>query len=131
MKNQDLTNFANALLSAPAVRWNDTGEPAQPAVVTAAAALAAKVDELGELRAQIADLVDRAEQIRADLENAGLPIIDGHNYRASLTTVKGRTLTNWEAIAKRFDPSPQLIRAHTKTGKESTRLNMTARKITH
>ena len=101
------------------------------AIIAAAGTLAAKVDELGELRAQIADLVDRAEQIRADLENAGLPIIDGHNYRATLTTVKGRTLTNWEAIAKRFDPSPQLIRAHTKTGKESTRLNMTARKITH
>lgn len=131
MKNQDLTNFANALLSAPAVRWNDIGEPAQPAAVTAAAALAAKVDRLGAMHAAIASMKREAEQIRADLENAGLPIIDGHNYRATLTTVKGRTLTNWEAIAKRFDPSPQLIRAHTKAGKESTRLNMTARKITH
>ena len=122
MKNQDLTTFANALMSAPALHHNT-----EPAAITAAAALAAKVDELGELRAVIADLVDQAEQIRAELEAAGLPVIEGHKYRASLTTVKGRTTTNWEAIAKRFEPSAQLIRAHTKVGKESTRLNMTAR----
>jgi len=33
--------------------------------------------------------------------------------------------------AAKFKPSRQLIAAHTTTGKASTRLNLTARKITH
>ena len=120
MKPQDLQTLAAAALMPPAA-------PAP----TAAAALAAKVDELGALRAVIADLTKQADQIRTELEDAGLTAIDGQHYSASLTTVAGRTLTDWQTIAQRFKPSAQLIRAYTKTGKPSTRLNVTARKITH
>ena len=129
MKPQDLATLAAAALM-PA-RYNDHGEPAEPAAVTAAAALAAKVDELGQLHAAMADMKKRYEEIRTELEDAGLAAIDGQHYRASFATVAGRTLTDWEAIAAKFKPSAQLIRAHTKTGKPSTRLNVTARKITH
>jgi len=129
MKPQDLQTLAAAALM-PA-RYNDHGEPAQPAAVTAAAALAAKVDELGALRAVIADLTKQADHIRTELEEAGLAAIDGQHYSASFATVSGRTITDWETIAQRFKPSAQLIRAYTKTGKPSTRLNVTARKITH
>jgi histidinol-phosphate/aromatic aminotransferase/cobyric acid decarboxylase-like protein len=120
MKPQDLQTLAKAALMPPAA-------PAP----TAAQALAAKVDELGALRAVIADLTKQADQIRAELENAGLSAIDGQHYSASFATVSGRTITDWETIAQRFKPSAQLIRAYTKTGKPSTRLNVTARKITH
>jgi hypothetical protein len=129
MKPQDLQTLARAALM-PA-RYNDHREPAEPAAVTAAAAIAAKVDELGQLHAAIADMKKRYEAIRADLEDAGLSEIDGQQYRASFATVAGRTLIDWETIAAKFKPSAQLIRAHTKTGKPSTRLNVTARKITH
>jgi hypothetical protein len=98
---------------------------------TAAQMMAANVDTLGTLRAVIADLTKKADAIRADLEDAGLDQIDGQHYTASFAQVAGRTLTDWETIAQRFNPSPQLIRAHTKTGKPSTRLNVTARKISH
>lgn len=132
MKKETFADFANAILAAPAfMRYNDHGEPAEPAAVTAAAALAAKVDELGALRAVIADLQAQADQIRTQLEEAGLATIDGQHYSASITSTKGRTVTDWETIAQRFKPSAQLIRAYTKTGKPSTRLNITARKITH
>jgi histidinol-phosphate/aromatic aminotransferase/cobyric acid decarboxylase-like protein len=120
MKPQDLQTLAAAALMPPAA-------PAP----TAAAALAAKVDELGALRSVIADLTKQADQIRAELEDAGLTAIDGQHYSASFATVSGRTITDWETIAQRFKPSAQLIRAYTKTGKPSTRLNVTARKITH
>ena len=120
MKPQDLQTLAAAALMPP-----------MAPSTTAAAALAAKVDELGALRAVIADLTKQADQIRAELEDAGLSAIDGQHYTASLTTVAGRTLTDWQTIAQRFKPSAQLIRAYTKTGKPSTRLNVTARKITH
>ena len=123
MKPQDLQTIARAALM-------PTTAPATPAP-TAAQAIAAKVDELGQLHAALADMKKRYEAIRADLEDAGLSEIDGQQYRASFAQVAGRTLIDWETIAAKFKPSAQLIRAHTKTGKPSTRLNVTARKITH
>ena len=122
MKNEDMTAFANAVLA-----FQTTHAPAP----TAAQAIAAKVDELGQLHAAMADMKKRYEAIRTELEEAGLKEIDGQQYRASFATVAGRTLIDWETIAQRFKPSAQLIRAHTTTGKPSTRLNVTARKITH
>jgi transposase len=122
MKPQDLHDFAAAVF-APNIK------PTEPQ--TAAAAMADKVDTLGALKAIIADLTKHADQIRAELEDAGLAAIDGQHYSASFAQVAGRTITDWETIAQRFKPSAQLIRAHTKTGKPSTRLNVTARKITH
>ena len=108
-------------------RHHDSGEPTQPAAVTAAAALAAQVDELGQLHAAIADMKRKADKIRTDLENAGLADIEGQLYRVNFAQVAGRTATNWEAIAAKFKPSAQLIRAHTTTGDPSTRLTIKAR----
>jgi hypothetical protein len=122
MKPQDLHDFA-AQVFAPNIK------PTDPQ--TAAQAMADKVDTLGALRAVIADLTQHADRIRTELEDAGLTAIDGQHYSASFAPVKGRTVTDWETIAQRFKPSAQLIRAYTKTGKPSTRLNITARKITH
>ena len=128
MKPQDLQTLAAAALTAPSpMRWNDTGEPAQPAAVTAAAALAAKVDRLGAMHAAIASMKREADQIRAELEDAGLADIEGQLYRVNFAQVAGRTATNWEAIAQRFKPSAQLIRAYTKTGEPSTRMTVKAR----
>jgi hypothetical protein len=122
MKPQDFHKFAAEIFSTPLM---------QMAAPTAAQAIANKVDELGALRAVIADLTKHADQIRTELESAGLATIDGQHYSASLTSTKGRTLIDWQTIAQKFKPSRQLIAAHTTTGKPSTRLNVTARKITH
>jgi hypothetical protein len=109
------------------MRWNDSGEPAEPAAVTAAAALAAKVDELGTLHAAIAEMQRKADNIRTDLEDAGLADIEGRLYRVNFAQCAGKTLTDWQAIAKRLKASPQLIRAYTKTGEASTRMTVKAR----
>lgn len=127
MKPQDLQTLAAAALMPAGFRHHDSAEPAQPAAVTAAAALAAKVDQLGQLHAAIANMKRQADQIRADLEDAGLEHIDGQLYRVNFAQVTGRTATDWEAIAKRFKPSAQLIRAYTKTGEASTRMTVKAR----
>ena len=58
MKTESLTAFANALLAAP------------PAVPTSP--LAAKVDRLGFIRAELDRLALEAETIREELEAAGL-----------------------------------------------------------
>jgi hypothetical protein len=127
MKPQDLQTLAAAALMPAGFRHHDSGEPTEPAAVTAAAALATKVDELGQLHAAIAKLKKDADTIRTELENAGLADIDGQLYRVNFATVAGSTLTNWRAIAERLRASPQLIRAYTKTGEASTRMTVKAR----
>jgi len=69
----------------------------------------------------------KADQIRTELEDAGLSDIEGNLYRVNFATVAGSTLTNWRAIAERLKASPQLIRAYTKTGEASTRMTVKAR----
>jgi histidinol-phosphate/aromatic aminotransferase/cobyric acid decarboxylase-like protein len=127
MKPQDLQTLAAAALMPAGFRHHDSAEPAQPAAVTAAAALAAKVDQLGAMQAAIADMKRKADQLRTELEDAGLTDIDGQLYRVNFATVAGSTLTNWRAIAERLKASPQLIRAYTKTGEASTRMTVKAR----
>lgn len=127
MKPQDLQLLAAAALMPAGFRHHDSGEPAQPVAVTAAAALAAKVDQLGAMQAAIADMKRKADKIRTELEDAGLTDIEGQLYRASFATVAGRTATDWKTIAERLNPSRQLIAAHTTTGAPSTRLTIKAR----
>ena len=119
MKPQDFHAFANAVLSAPILQ-------AAPAP-TAAQAIAAQVDELGQLHAAIADMKRKADKIRTDLENAGLADIEGQLYRVNFAQCAGKTLTDWKTIAAKLKPSRQLIAAHTTTGEASTRMTIKAR----
>jgi hypothetical protein len=88
--------------------------------------LADKVDKLGQLAAEAAAIKKESDQLRAELEAAGLDVIAGDHYRASFAQVKGSTRIDWQAVAAKFKPSRQLIAAHTTTGKESTRMTITA-----
>ena len=127
MKPQDLQTLAAAALMPAGFRHHDSGEPAQPAAVTAAQAIAAKVDRLGVLHAALADMKREADQLRAELEDAGLDNIEGQLYRVNFAAVAGRTLTDWNTIAERLKASRQLIAAHTTTGEPGTRMTVKAR----
>jgi hypothetical protein len=127
MKPQDLQTLAAAALMPAGFRHHDSGEPAEPAAVTAAAAIAAKVDELGQLHAAMADMKRKADRIRTELENAGLQDIEGNLYRVNFAQCAGRTLTDWKTIAERLKASRQLIAAHTTTGEPGTRMTVKAR----
>jgi histidinol-phosphate/aromatic aminotransferase/cobyric acid decarboxylase-like protein len=127
MKPQDLATLAQAALMPAGFRHHDSGEPAEPAAVTAAAAIAAKVDRLGVLHAALADMKREADQLRTELEDAGLDSIEGQLYRVNFAQCAGRTLTDWKTISERLKASPQLIRAHTTTGEPGTRMTVKAR----
>jgi histidinol-phosphate/aromatic aminotransferase/cobyric acid decarboxylase-like protein len=116
MKPQDLQTLARAALIPPAA-------PAP----TAAQAIAAKVDRLGVLHAALADMKREADQLRAELEDAGLDSIEGQLYRVNFAQCAGRTLTDWKTIAERLKASRQLIAAHTTTGEPGTRMTVKAR----
>lgn len=116
MKPEHFADFANSILSAGLL--NHKPSPAQ--------ALADKVDRLGQLAAQAAAIKLEADQLRADLEAAGLADIQGQHYRAHFAQCKGATKTDWKAVAEKLKPSRQLIAAHTTTGSESTRMTIKA-----
>lgn len=93
MKPQEMQTLALAALTA-----------ARPSRIPAVTPLGAKVDRLGLIRAQLDQLAREADEIRDELEAAGL-----------------------QTIARRFEPSPQLIRRHTKRAADSVRMTLTAK----
>lgn len=126
MTPQDFHAFTQSILQGFPARLHASGEPAQPAAVTTAHALAAKVDRLGVLAAQAEAIKTEAARLRAELENAGLATIAGTMYRASFSQVKGSTRIDWQAVAAKLNPSRQLIAAHTSTGAASVRMTVKA-----
>lgn len=119
MKPETMTAFANALLATGPIRTNGQADPADT--------LGAKVDRLGFIRAQLDQLAREADEIRAELEESGLPKIEGMFYKAGFSQCAGATRIDWQTIAKKLNPSPQLVRAHTKKGKAYTSLLLTAK----
>lgn len=83
-----------------------------------------RIDLMGDLKAQMADLESKYEELKAlVIEDAGLGAHEGSMFRASITVQKRETL-DMEAVRNHL--SPQFIRAHTKTT-ESTVTRVTAR----
>lgn len=92
--------------------------------------LAAAVDELAALRAQIADLKAQEETLRLELIASGHAEIDGTQHRVTISTTY-RVSIDWKSIAERLKASPQLIRAHTHEAEEPTHtLRLSGRKVT-
>lgn len=82
------------------------------------------IDELGQLKAQIADLEKREEKLKADLRATGVKVAEGELFRVTVTTSDRETL-DMEAVRNHL--SPQFIRAHTKIS-QTTTIRVTARK---
>ena len=92
--------------------------------------LADIVDTLANIRAQLADLKSREKTYKAALIAAEVRAADGTLHRATVSETY-RTAIDWQTIARKLEPSPQLIRAHTTTATEPTyTVRVTARKAT-
>ena len=92
--------------------------------------LAAAVDELANIRAQIAALKDREEIHRDFLIASGFTEIDGQLHSVTITKTT-RVTIDWQTIAKKLNPSTQLVTAHThKADKPTHTLRLTGRKVT-
>ncbi len=83
-------------------------------------------DELGTIRAQMADLKDREREIRNTLIEAGVKTLEDDTFRA-LVVESMRTLIDWKAIAAKLEPSRQLVTAHTEE-KEVIPIRVSARR---
>ena len=76
----------------------------------------ALVDEYGALDSHIKALQGNLEMLKAAIKAQGAGKHEGSIYRATVYESAGRTVTDWKAIAEHFNPSYQLITAHTSTG---------------
>lgn len=124
MKPNDMIELAQAMARAMP-RYNTQGDLDMD---SAAAVAARKADRIGLLRIVLKRTQDELDTLRAELETAGLSEIEGDFYRVSFASCKGAVKTNWKAVAAKLKPSHQLIAAHTTTGKESVRMDVTALK---
>lgn len=70
-------------------------------------------DELGLIKAQIAELEEKQKTVRALLIASGESAVEGDLFRASITEA-ARKEVNWKAIAEKLEPSRQLVQAHTR-----------------
>jgi hypothetical protein len=90
--------------------------------------LAVAVDRIGQIKATIASLKADQEALESLLIESGLPVVEGAMYRASVSHCDGRVVTDWRTIAERFEPSRQLVAAHTKHGDAYDVVRVSARK---
>jgi len=84
-----------------------------------------KVDQLGMLMAQIADLEAQAEVIKNELKNAGEGHVEGNLYKSCVTLSQRKTVDNKAVFAEANVPA-ELIEKHTKTSAVIT-LKVTSR----
>jgi len=90
--------------------------------------LAAAVDRLALIKAQLANLKAEEDQLKAALIEAGQAAIEGQLHRAAVSYCPGRDVIDWRSIAEHFAPSRQLITAHTSTGAAFYTVRVSARK---
>ena len=84
-----------------------------------------KVDQLGLLLAQIADLEEQAEAIKNELKNAGEGHLEGNLYKSCVSLSQRKVVDNKAVFAEANVPA-ELIEKHTKTTAVIT-LKVTAR----
>jgi hypothetical protein len=83
-------------------------------------------DELGNIRATMADLKDREGQIRNTFISAGIKAFEDEQFRA-VVVESLRTMIDWKAVAAKLKPTRQLVTAHT-TEKEVISIRVSARR---
>lgn len=83
-------------------------------------------DELGTIRAQMANLKDREREIREIMIDAGVHTLEDDIFRA-VVVESMRKQIDWKAVAAKLKPSRQLVTAHT-TEREVISIRVNARK---
>jgi hypothetical protein len=83
-------------------------------------------DELGNIRAEMADLKNREEAIREIFINAKVDSLEDEIFRAKVVHSM-RTSIDWKAVAAKLEPSRQLVTAHT-SEKEVISIRVNARR---
>ena len=83
--------------------------------ITLSPSIAAYIDEAGALDGEIKRLTKQLDAIKATIKANGVGDFGGSVFNAKVIEANPVERTDWETIARKFEPSYQLIAAHTKT----------------
>lgn len=83
--------------------------------ITLSPSLAAYIDEAGALDSEIKRLTKQLDSIKAHIKAQGAGDFGGFSFNAKVIEASPVSRTDWETIARKFEPSYQLIAAHTST----------------
>jgi hypothetical protein len=82
------------------------------------------IDEYGSIDSEIKRLTKQKDSLSVQIKESGAGRYTASIYEALVYDVKPRITIDWESIALKFNPSHQLITAHTKTGEASLSLKV-------
>lgn len=60
----------------------------------------AAADRLGKLKAELAPLLNEEEALKQILRESGLDVVEGREYRATISAGKATTVIDWEAALR-------------------------------
>lgn len=60
----------------------------------------AAADRLGKLKAELAPLLNEEEALKQILRESGLDVVEGREYRATISVGKATTVIDWEAALR-------------------------------
>ena len=83
--------------------------------ITLSPSLAAYIDEAGALDQEVKQLTKQLDALKAHIKNHGAGDFGGFAFNAKVIEANPVERTDWEAVARKLNPSYQLIAAHTKT----------------
>jgi hypothetical protein len=84
-------------------------------------------DEYGEIKAQLADLKKRQDNIKKVFEQAGVSELEGLTFRVVVSQIEDSSCPDYKTICEKLEPSRQMIRANQKVTKGYTRINVYGR----
>ena len=87
--------------------------------------IAAYIDEAGALDQEIKQLTKQLDAIKAHIKAQGAGDFGGFAFNAKVIAANPVDRTDWETIARKFEPSYQLISAHTKTSAPVVSIRLT------
>jgi hypothetical protein len=73
----------------------------------------ALVDQYGSIDSQIKALTESLNMLKKAIKAQGAGVYTGDIYKLNVFATPGRETTDWRAVAEHFNPSYQLITAHT------------------
>ena len=82
--------------------------------ITLTPGIAAYIDEAGALDSEIKRLTKQLDVIKSRIKENGAGDFGGFVFNAKVIEANPVERTDWEAVARKFEPSYQLIAAHTK-----------------
>jgi cystathionine beta-lyase family protein involved in aluminum resistance len=81
------------------------------------------VDHAGSLDNEIKALTKQLETLKDTIKAQGAGDFAGFLFKAKVVDIAPSDKTDWQTIAMRFEPSRQLIAAHTSQTKATQRIN--------